>query len=132
VRDWLYVDDHVRALFLILQKGKLGEKYNVGGRNEQTNIAVVETVCDLLDRLEPRAGEPRRKLITFVTDRPGHDQRYAIDASKLESELGWKAQENFKTGLEKTVRWYLDNEAWWLPLRDARYAGERLGLLKGK
>ncbi|MEQ1719197.1 MAG: dTDP-glucose 4,6-dehydratase [Hyphomicrobium sp.] len=131
VRDWLYVDDHVRALYLILRRGKLGEKYNVGGRNEQTNIAVVETVCDLLDKLEP-AGKPRRTLITYVTDRPGHDRRYAIDASKLESELGWKAQDNFKSGLERTVRWYLENEAWWQPLRDARYAGERLGLLGKK
>lgn len=131
VRDWLYVDDHVRALFLILQNGRLGEKYNVGGRNEQANIDVVHTVCDLLDGLQP-ASEPRRKLIAFVTDRPGHDRRYAIDASKLESELGWRAQETFKTGLEKTVRWYLDNEHWWGPLRDNRYSGERLGLLDKK
>ena len=128
VRDWLYVDDHVRALYLILQKGRLGEKYNVGGRNEQANIDVVHTVCDLLDGIEP-AGRPRRALINFVTDRPGHDRRYAIDATKLETELGWRAQETFKTGLEKTVRWYLANEGWWGPLRDKRYAGERLGLL---
>ncbi|MCB1484124.1 MAG: dTDP-glucose 4,6-dehydratase [Hyphomicrobiaceae bacterium] len=128
VRDWLYVDDHVRALFLILQKGRLGEKYNVGGRNEQSNIAVVNTVCDLLDGIEP-SPKSRRSLINFVTDRPGHDRRYAIDATKLETELGWRAQETFKTGLEKTVRWYLANEAWWAPLRDKRYAGERLGLL---
>lgn len=128
VRDWLYVDDHVRALFLILQRGRLGEKYNVGGRNEQSNIAVVETVCDLLDKYEP-AKEIRRKLVTFVADRPGHDRRYAIDATKLETELGWRAAETFKTGLEKTVRWYLENEAWWAPLRSG-YAGERLGLLE--
>ncbi|MEZ5898460.1 MAG: dTDP-glucose 4,6-dehydratase [Hyphomicrobiaceae bacterium] len=128
VRDWLYVDDHVRALFLILQKGRLGEKYNVGGRNEQSNIDVVNTVCDLLDGIEP-SPKARRSLITFVTDRPGHDRRYAIDATKLETELGWRAKETFKTGLEKTVRWYLANEAWWGPLRDKRYAGERLGLL---
>ena len=128
IRDWLYVDDHVRALFLILEKGRLGEKYNVGGRNEQSNIAVVETVCDLLDRMEP-GNQARRTLITFVTDRPGHDRRYAIDATKLETELGWRAAETFKTGLEKTVRWYLDNEAWWGPLRSGRYSGERLGLV---
>lgn len=127
VRDWLYVDDHVRALHLILQKGRIGEKYNVGGRNEQTNIAVVQTVCDLLDAMEP-VREARRKLISFVTDRPGHDRRYAIDASKLENELGWRAAETFRTGLEKTVRWYLDNAGWWKPLREQRYGGERLGL----
>ena len=128
VRDWLYVDDHVRALHHILQRGRLGEKYNVGGRNEQANIDVVHTVCDLLDGFVP-GQESRRKLITFVTDRPGHDRRYAIDASKLETELGWRAHETFKTGLEKTVLWYLDNEAWWGPLRGDRYGGQRLGLL---
>lgn len=129
VRDWLYVDDHVRALHLILQRGRLGEKYNVGGRNEQANIDVVHTVCDLLDAFVP-AQDSRRRLVTFVTDRPGHDRRYAIDANKLETELGWRAHETFKTGLEKTVRWYLDNEAWWGPLRGGRYDGQRLGLLK--
>lgn len=128
VRDWLYVDDHARALFLILQKGRLGEKYNVGGRNEQANITVVETVCDLIDKWVPGT-EPRRKLITYVADRPGHDRRYAIDATKLETELGWQAGETFYTGLEKTVRWYLENTAWWRPLREDRYSGERLGLL---
>ncbi|HMN38423.1 MAG TPA: dTDP-glucose 4,6-dehydratase [Hyphomicrobium sp.] len=128
VRDWLFVDDHVRALYLILQKGRLGEKYNVGGRNEQANIDVVHTVCDILDAMEP-SSETRRALLNFVTDRPGHDRRYAIDATKLETELGWRAQETFKTGLEKTVRWYLSNEGWWGPLRDKRYSGERLGLL---
>jgi len=116
VRDWLYVDDHVRALELILRKGRLGEKYNVGGRNEQSNITVVQTICDILDRLAP-AGGSRRKLIAFVTDRPGHDRRYAIDATKLETELSWRAREVFSTGIEKTVRWYLENEAWWEPLR---------------
>lgn len=128
VRDWLFVDDHVRALYLILRRGALGEKYNVGGRNEQTNISVVHSICDILDKLEP-AGSSRRKLITFVADRPGHDMRYAIDASKLEAELGWQAKENFKSGLEKTVRWYVDHQDWWKPLRD-RYSGERLGLAK--
>jgi dTDP-glucose 4,6-dehydratase len=128
VRDWLYVDDHARALDLIAARGRIGEKYNVGGRNERRNIDVVRTICAILDRLRPR-DEPHEKLITFVTDRPGHDQRYAIDATKLETELGWRAEETFETGIEKTVRWYLDNEWWWRPLRDKVYAGERLGLV---
>jgi dTDP-glucose 4,6-dehydratase len=127
VRDWLYVDDHVRSLFLILRHGRVGEKYNVGGRNEQTNIGVVERVCDLLDRFNP-AGATHRRLISFVTDRPGHDQRYAIDAGRLEAELGWSAKETFETGIEKTVRWYLDNREWWESVRRGVYSGERLGL----
>jgi dTDP-glucose 4,6-dehydratase len=127
VRDWLHVEDHARALHLIATKGVPGESYNVGGRNERTNLQVVEAICDVLDELRPLAGHARRELITFVTDRPGHDARYAIDATKLETELGWKAQETFETGLRKTVQWYLDNEAWWAPLRE-RYAGQRLGL----
>jgi dTDP-glucose 4,6-dehydratase len=127
IRDWLYVEDHARALSLIATKGDLGETYNVGGRNERTNLQVVEKICDELDKLVP--GErPRRELIRFVTDRPGHDHRYAIDATKLETELGWRAQENFETGLAKTVRWYLDNADWWTPLRKTVYSGERLGL----
>ena len=128
VRDWLYVEDHARALDLIVARGRIGEKYNVGGRNERRNIDVVRTICAILDRLKP-AARPHAELITFVTDRPGHDARYAIDATKLETELGWKAQENFDTGIEKTVRWYLDNEWWWRPLRDKVYSGERLGVL---
>lgn len=127
VRDWLYVEDHARALALIASKGRLGETYNVGGRNERTNLQVVEAICDTLDRLVP-AESPRRELITFVTDRPGHDHRYAIDATRLETELGWRAAENFETGLEKTIRWYLDHEEWWRPLRKSVYNGERLGL----
>ncbi|HWT52326.1 MAG TPA: dTDP-glucose 4,6-dehydratase [Caulobacter sp.] len=127
VRDWLYVEDHARALCLIATSGVPGESYNVGGRNERTNLQVVEAICDILDELRPVAGLKRRDLITFVADRPGHDARYAIDATKLETELGWTAQETFDTGLRKTVRWYLDNEAWWAPLRE-RYAGQRLGL----
>jgi dTDP-glucose 4,6-dehydratase len=127
VRDWLFVEDHARALLLIARKGQPGETYNVGGRNERTNLQVVEAICDELDRVMP-ADAPRRNLITFVKDRPGHDHRYAIDATKLERELGWKAQENFETGLAKTIRWYLDNEAWWGPLRERVYSGERLGL----
>ncbi|GAC1574018.1 MAG: dTDP-glucose 4,6-dehydratase [Sphingomicrobium sp.] len=128
VRDWLYVEDHARALDLIAEKGRPGETYNVGGRNERRNIDVVQKICAVLDERAPD-GAPHARLIRFVTDRPGHDARYAIDASKLESELGWKAQETFDTGIEKTVQWYLDNEWWWRPLRD-RYDGERLGLVK--
>jgi len=127
IRDWLYVDDHAKALVLIATKGKVGESYNVGGRNERTNLQVVETICDILDELRPQPDLKRRDLITFVTDRPGHDARYAIDATKLENELGWKAEENFDTGLRKTVEWYLAREDWWRPLRE-RYDGQRLGL----
>jgi dTDP-glucose 4,6-dehydratase len=127
VRDWLFVEDHARALALIAEKGRPGETYNVGGRNERTNLQVVEAICDTLDRLVP-TDRPRRELITFVADRPGHDHRYAIDAKKLETELGWRAQETFETGLEKTIRWYLENEDWWRPLRQTVYSGERLGL----
>ncbi|WFS03260.1 dTDP-glucose 4,6-dehydratase [Rhizobium tumorigenes] len=129
IRDWLYVEDHARALDLIAGRGRLGEKYNVGGRNERRNIDVVTRVCELMDQLRPKA-RPHAELITYVTDRPGHDARYAIDATKLERELGWKAQENFDSGIERTVRWYLDNEWWWQPLRQGVYSGERLGVLK--
>jgi dTDP-glucose 4,6-dehydratase len=128
VRDWLYVEDHARALALVLDRGQIGDTYNVGGRNERRNLHVVETICDLLDRMRPSADGPRRRLITFVTDRPGHDHRYAIDASKLENELGWRAAETFETGLEKTVRWYLDNEAWWRAILDRGYRATRVGL----
>lgn len=129
IRDWLYVEDHARALHLICTKGRLGETYNVGGRNERTNIEVIKRICELMDKFRPQ-NAPHSKLITFVTDRPGHDARYAIDATKLENELGWKAQENFDTGIEKTVKWYLENEQWWRPLRGGVYSGERLGVLK--
>jgi len=129
IRDWLYVEDHARALHLICSRGRPGETYNVGGRNERTNIAVVRRICAIMDEVRPQ-NTPHDKLITFVTDRPGHDHRYAIDATKLETELGWKAQENFDSGIEKTVRWYLDNEVWWRPLRGEVYTGERLGVLK--
>jgi dTDP-glucose 4,6-dehydratase len=111
IRDWLYVEDHARALHLVMNKGRLGETYNIGGWNEKTNLEVVRSVCAILDELRPQ-GAPYEKLITFVKDRPGHDQRYAIDASKLERELGWKPQETFETGLRKTVEWYLDNQEW--------------------
>lgn len=126
VRDWLYVEDHARALDLIVERGRVGETYNVGGRNERRNIDVVRGICGALDRLIP-LNCAREELIEFVPDRPGHDARYAIDATKLEDELGWRAVENFESGLDKTVQWYLDNEWWWQPLRE-RYSGQRLGL----
>ena len=129
IRDWLYVEDHARALHVIASKGRLGEKYNVGGRNERRNIDVVKRVCEIMDRLQP-TGTPHGRLVTYVTDRPGHDARYAIDASKLEDELGWKALEDFDSGIEKTVIWYLENDWWWKPLRSDVYSGERLGVLK--
>ena len=128
IRDWLYVDDHARALDLIAATGETGETYNVGGRNERRNIDVVRRICAVLDDLAP-AGAPHDRLITFVTDRPGHDARYAIDATKLETELGWRALETFDTGIEKTVRWYLDNAWWWQPLQE-QYDGQRLGLAR--
>ena len=128
VRDWLYVEDHARALALIVERGRPGESYNVGGRNERTNLAVVHAICDRLDALGP-VERPRRELIAFVADRPGHDHRYAIDATRLETELGWRARESFETGVAKTVQWYIDREDWWRPLRD-RYDGRRLGLDK--
>lgn len=127
IRDWLYVEDHARALDIIAERGRIGETYNVGGRNERRNIDVVTRICELMDQLRPQQVSHSR-LITYVTDRPGHDARYAIDATKLETELGWKAEENFDTGIEKTVRWYLENEWWWAPLRKG-YEGGRLGLL---
>ena len=129
IRDWLYVDDHARALWLIVQRGRLGEKYNVGGRNERRNIDVVERVCAIMDEVRP-GHAPHSDLISYVTDRPGHDARYAIDATKLETELGWKALENFDSGIRKTVDWYLENAWWWQPLREGVYSGERLGVLK--
>ncbi|MCJ7601620.1 MAG: GDP-mannose 4,6-dehydratase, partial [Desulfobulbaceae bacterium] len=131
IRDWLYVDDHARALRLVFEKGKVGETYNIGGHNERHNLEVVETVCDLMEELHPAkpAGVVHyRDLITFVQDRPGHDQRYAIDAGKIERELGWTPAETFATGLRKTVQWYLENEIWWRRVRDGSYQGGRLGL----
>lgn len=129
VRDWLYVEDHARALGLILARGRPGENYNIGGRNERRNIDVVRQICSCMDRLRPIENS-HHDLIRFVPDRPGHDRRYAIDATKLESELAWQAQETFETGIEKTVQWYLDRADWWSPLRRRVYSGERLGLLK--
>jgi dTDP-glucose 4,6-dehydratase len=130
VRDWLYVDDHARALILAAEQGKVGESYNIGGWNERRNIEVVRAICDLVDAMAPDAAIGRREnLITFVTDRPGHDLRYAIDARKIERELGWRPAETFGSGLEKTVRWYLDNRAWWERVRSGVYRGERLGVV---
>jgi dTDP-glucose 4,6-dehydratase len=129
VRDWLHVEDHARALELIATSGRIGESYNVGGRSERSNLAVVETICGMLDQKRPFAGgRSYRELIEFVKDRPGHDLRYAIDPSKIERELGWRAEETFESGLAKTIDWYLDNEWWWRPIRESRYGGERLGV----
>ena len=127
VRDWLHVEDHARALHLVATRGRIGAKYNIGGRNERRNIDIVRTICALLDERTPKA-RPHADLIRFVADRPGHDARYAIDASRIESELGWRARETFESGIVKTVDWYLANEWWWRPLRERVYAGERLGL----
>ena len=127
VRDWLYVEDHAKALWLINEKGVPGETYNIGGHNERTNLEVVNTICDILDDLRPKAQGKYSDQIVFVTDRPGHDLRYAIDSDKLQKELGWKAEENFDTGIRKTVQWYLDNAWWWKPIREKKYAGQRLG-----
>jgi len=129
VRDWLHVEDHARALIAVLTQGRVGETYNVGGDSEMRNIDVVGMICDLVDELRPReAGGSRRDLITYVTDRPGHDLRYAVDASKIKRELGWTPQESFASGLRKTVAWYLEHQDWWQGLLERRYAGERLGL----
>lgn len=134
IRDWLYVEDHARALYRVVISGKIGETYNIGGHNERKNIDVVETLCGLLEESgAPRpAGVKRfRDLISFVADRPGHDRRYAIDAGKIERELGWRPQETFDSGLRKTVQWYLANEAWWRRVQDGSYySGERLGLAR--
>lgn len=128
IRDWLFVEDHARALDIIAERGRPGETYNVGGSNERRNIDVVKRICVVLDELRP-AAHSYASLIRYVADRPGHDSRYAIDATKLETELGWKAVDTFESGIEKTVRWYLENEWWWKPLRRG-YDGQRLGLLK--
>lgn len=134
VRDWLYVEDHARALLLVNEKGVPGATYNVGGHNEQTNLEVVKTICTIMDELCPVSENAAIKsyldLITFVQDRPGHDLRYAIDPTKLMTELGWKPRENFETGIRRTVQWYLDNAWWWRPIRERKYAGQRLGVGK--
>ncbi|MBK1672487.1 dTDP-glucose 4,6-dehydratase [Ectothiorhodospira shaposhnikovii] len=130
IRDWLYVEDHARALILVATQGRVGETYNIGGHNEKTNLEVVRALCDLLQEMVPPSGRDfahYRDLITFVRDRPGHDLRYAIDAGKIQRELGWTPRETFDTGLRKTVRWYLDNRDWWRHVLDGSYQGERLG-----
>ncbi len=132
VRDWLYVEDHARALCQVIARGRLGETYNIGGHNEKSNLQVVESLCDLLQELAPVAQRRYRDLITFVQDRPGHDHRYAIDAGKIERELGWTPRETFESGLRKTVQWYLDNQAWCARVQDGSYQRERLGLSKEK
>lgn len=133
VRDWLYVDDHVRAIWKIICDGKTGETYNIGGHNEKTNLEVVHALCSLLDELLPdSAFKPHKDLIHYVKDRPGHDMRYAIDASKLENELGWIPDESFETGMKKTVEWYLQSSSWWQNILDGSYQQERLGLSVNK
>lgn len=127
MRDWLYVEDHADALLLVLEKGALGRSYNIGGENERTNLELVKTLCGILDYLHPRDEGSYADLITFVTDRPGHDARYAIDPSRIRNELGWRPSVTLEEGLEKTVQWYLDNENWWRPLLGRTGVGERLG-----
>ena len=127
IRDWLFVTDHCKAIETVLKKGKIGEVYNVGGNEEKQNIQVVHTLCDILDEVAPNSGKSRRDLITFVKDRPGHDQRYAIDSSKLQNKLGWKPEETFESGIRKTVQWYLDNKIWCDRVLDGSYQGQRLG-----
>lgn len=127
IRDWLYVEDHARALYKVVTEGKIGETYNIGGHNEKQNLEVVQTICSILDSLVPKA-TPYAEQITYVTDRPGHDRRYAIDASKMSAELDWQPQETFETGLRKTVEWYLANQEWCQHVQDGTYQRERLGI----
>ncbi|QIX97174.1 dTDP-glucose 4,6-dehydratase [Cedecea sp. FDAARGOS_727] len=127
IRDWLYVEDHARALYKVVTEGAVGETYNIGGHNEKKNIEVVQIICDLLDEIMPKSVSYREQ-ITYVTDRPGHDRRYAIDAEKISRELGWKPQETFESGIRKTIDWYLNNQEWWQRVMDGSYTGERLGL----
>lgn len=129
IRDWLFVEDHARALYKVVTEGKVGETYNIGGHNEKQNIEVVKTICDILDELKPQLnGQPYASLITFVKDRPGHDIRYAIDATKIKNELGWVPKETFNTGIRKTVEWYLNNLDWCRRVQDGSYQRERLGV----
>ena len=130
VRDWLYVEDHCDAIYSVLKNGEIGGTYNIGGNNEIQNIEIVKIICGIMDNLSPRINAAKyEKLITYVADRPGHDFRYAIDASKIENELGWLPKESFETGIEKTIRWYLDNKEWWESIQNNTYQQERLGLL---
>ena len=130
IRDWLYVEDHADALLLVLARGEIGRSYNIGGENELTNLELVHTICKILNRLIPRSIGSYAELITFVKDRPGHDQRYAIDPSRIKNELGWKPSFTVEQGLEKTVQWYLDNKHWWKPLQNRSGVGKRLGTVK--
>ncbi len=131
IRDWLYVDDHCRAIKTVIEKGKLGETYNIGGGNEITNIEIVKTICKILDNEQPtNDGKSYNDQIIFVADRPGHDFRYAIDATKIQNELGWEPNESFETGIQKTVLWYLKNKSWWGKIQKLKYSQERLGILK--
>lgn len=127
IRDWLYVEDHVRALWRVVVQGEPGQTYNIGGNSERTNLNVVQTICDILDEIRPHQQGTYRNLIEFVPDRPGHDKRYAMDASRIRRDLGWEPRETLESGLRKTVQWYLDNPWWWKPIRENKYAGERLG-----
>jgi len=128
IRDWLFVEDHAEALLLVVEQGRVGRSYNIGGENERSNLDLVRTLCAILDRKRPRAGGSYAELITFVTDRPGHDARYAIDPGRIRMELGWRPSVTVEEGLERTVQWYLDNEAWWRPLQARKGVGERLGV----
>jgi len=131
VRDWLFVEDHCDAIYEVLQHGKIGDTYNIGGHNEIKNIDIVNTICFILDELKPRSNKKSySELITYVTDRPGHDFRYAIDASKIKNDLGWTPKETFETGIRKTIQWYLDHEDWWRKIQDGTYNQERLGIEK--
>ena len=130
IRDWLFVDDHCDAIHTIIEKGEIGETYNVGGNNEIKNIDIVKTICNLLDNIRPSENlKSYQELITFVKDRPGHDFRYAIDSSKLQNKLGWSPKETFETGIRKTIDWYLDNKTWWQEIQNNTYQQERLGVL---
>ena len=143
IRDWLHVEDHARALYKVVTEGEIGETYNIGGHNEKTNLEVVHRICEILDKLVPQSGSPRdsvarddvnsyKDLITYVADRPGHDQRYAIDASKIQKDLGWVPTETFETGLRKTVEWYLNNATWCQHVQDGSYQRQRLGVIQNE
>lgn len=130
IRDWLYAGDHAEALLTVLEKGEIGETYNIGGKSEMANLDVVQMICDILQDMRPLQSGHYRDLITFVSDRPGHDRRYAIDTGKIDKELGWQPRHNFEQGLQETVQWYLDHEGWWQNLLDDQYKLERIGTNK--
>jgi len=131
IRDWLFVEDHCDAIITVLNKGNIGETYNIGGNNEIKNIEIVNQICSTLDKINPRSnGEKYSKLISYVQDRPGHDFRYAIDASKIKKDLGWEPKETFESGILKTINWYINNESWWRKIQKGTYSQERLGIKK--